>query len=353
MFFDLLADVYSATNLFTPVNLVGVGANSSVEAGQTAFVTMDVFDTATQPIASSPITFPCANSTNVAMTNSQSLNIPDSGGEIGTVGPEILVMGNSSDHIVLTSGTMTSPTGGSFALTLLDSANDPNKLLQPFQSVAYVTANDLNNILPSTTYAVSINGTVNGTPFSRNFTMTTEDDGSSGSSSSGSSSSGSSSSGSSSSGSSSSGSSSSGSSSSGHTHRRGIRGDLPVEVPGRGPIDATTPVFSAPPIKGVLPVEVRGRAPIHAPEPIFNPGGLPDKSPAHSSGTSSIKGTLPVDIPGRAPIHAPSPILFPEKTSGDVLDTTRWHASGESSATTRTSTASSGDSTTPISVGQR
>jgi hypothetical protein len=208
-------------------------------------------------------------------------------------------MGNASDRIVLTSGTMISSTGGSFTLTLLDSANDPNKLLQPFQSVAYVTANDLNNIQPSTAYAVSINGTVNGTPFSRNFTMTTENDLATG------------------------------------TpfpdptkpqpkpqpkptpapapteNPDSIKGVLPVEIPGMAPIHATTPVAEKG-IKGTLPIDIPGRTPIDAPSPIFRPGApstpQPKPTPAPTRNPGSIKGVLPVEIPGMAPIHATTPV---------------------------------------------
>jgi hypothetical protein len=173
---SMFAGIYGAAALFTPVDLVGIGAvQGTLANGQSTpseFTAIDVFDTATQPVSLSPITFPCEGSTNVGLVNSQQID-PAPGADV--TGPEILVIGNSTDTIVLTSGTLTSSTGTSIPLTLLDSANDPNKLLRPFQSAAYATLQQFasGEVQANTVYSVSLNGTVNGTPFSRNFTMTT------------------------------------------------------------------------------------------------------------------------------------------------------------------------------------
>jgi hypothetical protein len=55
------------------------------------------------------------------------------------------------------------------ALQVLDSAKDPNKLLQPYQGVAYPTT----PLSPNSQYTVSLTGTINGVAFARTFTFTT------------------------------------------------------------------------------------------------------------------------------------------------------------------------------------
>ncbi|GAB2912917.1 hypothetical protein GCM10027093_59090 [Paraburkholderia jirisanensis] len=170
---SMLAGIYGAASLFTPVDLIGIGAaQGTLGNGQSTpseFMSIDVFNTATQPVSSSPITFPCEGSTNVALLNSQQID-PAPGTDV--TGPQILVIGNSTDTIALTSGTLMSSTGTSIPLTLLDSKNDPNKLLRPFQSAAYVPLLQSLSLQANTQYSVSLNGTVNGKPFSRTFTMT-------------------------------------------------------------------------------------------------------------------------------------------------------------------------------------
>lgn len=79
------------------------------------------------------------------------------------------MMGDSTDTIVLQSGSMTDTSGNVLSLQLLYSANDPNKIVQAYEAVAYPAS----ALLPNTTYTVSITGTVNGSPFSRNFSFTT------------------------------------------------------------------------------------------------------------------------------------------------------------------------------------
>ena len=79
-------------------------------------------------------------------------------------------MGNpGADKVLLTSATMADTTGTVISLQILNSTNDPNKLVQPEQAVAYPAS----PLQPNTQYSVNLSGTINGTPFTRSFTFTT------------------------------------------------------------------------------------------------------------------------------------------------------------------------------------
>nr|WP_297471435.1 hypothetical protein [Acidithiobacillus sp.] len=120
----------------------------------------------------SPLTFPCQGITGAPYANTlgetpnpiingQAVQFP--------IGTPVAIVGNASDTIALSSGTMTGPGGSAINLDLLDSATDGNHEIASFAAVAFPAS----PLQPNTTYNVSINGTDNGTPFSRNFSFTT------------------------------------------------------------------------------------------------------------------------------------------------------------------------------------
>jgi hypothetical protein len=121
-----------------------------------------------QPMTTSgPLTFPCQGTTGISYSGNGETPVPPN--TSGAFGTPVAVTGNPTDTIVLTSGTMAPTSGPVVSLNVLNSATDPNKLLPAFEAVAYPTA----PLSPNTTYTVSLNGTYNGAPFSRNFTFTT------------------------------------------------------------------------------------------------------------------------------------------------------------------------------------
>ena len=161
-----LSGVYHVAIAAWPVTSVGVGVNQTTYNDYPEIQgTMTIANL--QPMTTSgPLTFPCQGTTGLAYKGGETPAPPNTSGAFGT---PVAVTGNPTDTIVLTSGTMTPASGPVITLNVLNSATDPNKLLPAFEGVAYPTS-PLN---PNTTYTVSINGTYNGTAFSRNFTFTT------------------------------------------------------------------------------------------------------------------------------------------------------------------------------------
>ena len=123
--------------------------------------------------SSAPLTYPCQGTTNavyqsaaageapVPIINGQTVQFP--------IGTPVAIVGNASDTIALSGGTMTTPGGSVINLDLLDSATDGNHEISSFAAVAFPAS----PLQPNTTYSVSLTGTDNGTPFSRNFSFTT------------------------------------------------------------------------------------------------------------------------------------------------------------------------------------
>jgi uncharacterized protein YkwD len=167
---EWFSGVYHAPVLLTPITKIGVGEYETAFNGSPeVWGSLTLADTSMQQLTTSgPLTFPCQGTTGVAPKSY--LENPTPPNTSGPWGTPVIVMGNATDTIVLTSGTMTDPSGNVINLQLLYSANDPNKLLQSYQAVAYPAT----PLAPNTTYTVSVSGTVNGTTFTKPpFTFTT------------------------------------------------------------------------------------------------------------------------------------------------------------------------------------
>lgn len=166
---EWIATVYHSQAILTPVTTIGIGEyETSLNGFPAVWGSMSLLNTSMQQLTTSgPITFPCQGVTGVPYKAvSENPMPPNTSGPWGT---PVIVMGNATDTIVLTSGTMTDPSGNVINLQLLYSANDPNKLLQTYAAVAYPAT----PLAPNTKYTVSVSGTVNGTAFTRPFTFTT------------------------------------------------------------------------------------------------------------------------------------------------------------------------------------
>ncbi|MFM0123331.1 CAP domain-containing protein [Paraburkholderia xenovorans] len=166
---EWISTVYHSQILLTPVATMGVGEYETALNGfPVAWGSLSLLNTSMQQLTTSgPLTFPCQGTTGVPYKAvSESPTPPNTSGPWGT---PVVVMGNATDTIVLQSGTMTDPSGNVITLQLLDSANDPNKLTQPYAAVAYPAT----PLAPNTTYTVSVTGTVNGATFTKPFTFTT------------------------------------------------------------------------------------------------------------------------------------------------------------------------------------
>lgn len=177
---------YHLSGMFYPLAEVGI-SYQPLNFGPAApmyTLTMDLANHASgspaAPLyADAPLTFPCQGTTGIdyesaggeeptPYLNGATLNL-----QANPIGTPITVVGNLSDTVLLTSGTVMDPNGNQIALNLTDSSDDPNHNLAPFAAFAFPT----NPLLPNTSYSVVLNGTINNTAFSRNFTFTTGNQG--------------------------------------------------------------------------------------------------------------------------------------------------------------------------------
>ncbi|WP_176000802.1 CAP domain-containing protein [Burkholderia vietnamiensis] len=162
-----LAGVYHVALATLPYKVLGIGAQSTTFSGYPNWAAGITFGQLSAALPNAPLTFPCEGVTGVRYQQSVENPIPPN--TSGAWGTPVSIVGNASDTVLMTSGTMTDTSGHVIALQVLDSSTDPNKLLKKFEGVAYPTT----PLSPNTKYSVSLTGTINGTSFSRNFTFTT------------------------------------------------------------------------------------------------------------------------------------------------------------------------------------
>ncbi|KVT75720.1 serine protease [Burkholderia territorii] len=170
--YSLLGGAYHAVVATFPVDNVGLGEfETQVTSGSYTYTeswqSVSMYGASAQQPSNGPKTFPCDGVTGLPYREVGEIPAPPNVSASGW-GTPITVMGNLTDVIVLQSASITGPSGA-VAVQLLNSDSDPNKLLGKYQAVAYPTS----PLQPNTTYSVTINGTVNGTAFSRNFSFTT------------------------------------------------------------------------------------------------------------------------------------------------------------------------------------
>ncbi|WP_309249526.1 CAP domain-containing protein [Paraburkholderia sp. CNPSo 3272] len=159
--------VYHVAAFVWPVTQIGVGWNETTYNGfPEAHGVITV--TNLQPMSGSlPTMFPCEGATGVPYKVVG--ETPAAPNTSGAWGPAVALGANSGDTIALTSATLTDTSGNVINLQLLNSTNDPNKLIQAFEAVAYPAT----PLSPNTKYSAVVSGTINGTPFTRTRTFTT------------------------------------------------------------------------------------------------------------------------------------------------------------------------------------
>ncbi|BAP87357.1 putative uncharacterized protein [Burkholderiales bacterium GJ-E10] len=125
-------------------------------------------------ISQAPLTYPCQGATNVERENlapespTPYVNGFPANDAPGSWGTPLIVEGNLSDSITLSSVSVTGPSG-TVPVSFYDSTTDPNHELLSWEAFAIPNA----PLAATTTYSVVINGAINGTPFSRSFSFTT------------------------------------------------------------------------------------------------------------------------------------------------------------------------------------
>lgn len=160
--------VYHVSIMTYPANLVGFGEYETTYQGfPVGAGTVQLGQVATYTLANAPLTFPCQGVAGITYRGAGESPTPPN--TSGAWGAPVSVIGNPSDTVVLTSAAYTALDGATISLQVLNSATDPNHLLGQYQAVAYPTT----PLQPNTQYSVALNGTINGTAFSRTFTFTT------------------------------------------------------------------------------------------------------------------------------------------------------------------------------------
>ncbi|WP_028221564.1 CAP domain-containing protein [Paraburkholderia oxyphila] len=159
--------VYHVGAFVWPATQIGVGWNETTYNGFPEAHGV-ITPANLQPISGSlPLMFPCDGATGVPYKVVGETPTPPNSN--GTYGPTLAVSGNPGDTVVLTSGTLTDTSGNVITMQLLNSTNDTNKLIQPFEARAYSAT----PLTANTKYSVSLSGAINGTPFSRTGSFTT------------------------------------------------------------------------------------------------------------------------------------------------------------------------------------
>ncbi|WP_434667687.1 CAP domain-containing protein [Paraburkholderia sp. A3BS-1L] len=171
--YGLVGGVYHSVIANFPANIAGLGEyETQATVGSytytDTFESLSITSTQAQTLSNAPLTFPCQGVTGVPYKEVAESPTPPNVSASGS-GTPVVVIGNSTDSVFLQSATMTDTSGNVITLQLLNSTNDPNKLISASEAVAYPTS----PLLPNVTYTVSITGIVNGAAFSRNFTFTT------------------------------------------------------------------------------------------------------------------------------------------------------------------------------------
>ena len=121
--------------------------------------------------SSTVLTYPCQGVTGTVWeTTTESPNpVPARNLAAYPIGQPVFVQVLAGHTLVISSATMTGPTGSVALLPTMTPANDPNSELQANQALIIPNA----PLSPTTVYTVNITGTNSGTPFTTNFTFTT------------------------------------------------------------------------------------------------------------------------------------------------------------------------------------
>ncbi|WP_155651171.1 CAP domain-containing protein [Burkholderia stagnalis] len=184
---ELVSDVYQLASVMFPVDTIGIGEYKTesmqpgrwpwdpMERNTHSWISMSLLNTTTQTLAGAPLTFPCEGMmgmsyfTYLRQGAGYSEVPPPPHGDLWYSAAPVVVMGNYTDTVRLESASMSSPSGA-VNLQILNSDTDPNHRIGKYQAVAYPPA----SLNQGTNYSVQLNGTINGTPFSRSFTFKTD-----------------------------------------------------------------------------------------------------------------------------------------------------------------------------------
>lgn len=117
------------------------------------------------------LTYPCEGSSGTATGSTMEIDNLYPGYPGNFAGPPILVQTSPSSKIKLTSASLTNADRAEipYYFALVNPESDPKHVLKPYQALVVPQS----NLMANTRYNANITGTVNGMPFSRNFTFKT------------------------------------------------------------------------------------------------------------------------------------------------------------------------------------
>lgn len=163
-----LGGVYHSQIAVAPYQNVGIGESETTYNGAPQ-IWADITLTSPQTTTSTAlVTFPCQGVTGVPFSDAGEIPAPPNTG--AAWGTPVAIAGRVGDAIVLQSASMTGGTSGSpITLNVLDSTKDTTGFFTSNEAVVYPSS----PLQPNMTYTVTINGTDNGTPFTRTFSFTT------------------------------------------------------------------------------------------------------------------------------------------------------------------------------------
>lgn len=121
-----------------------------------------------RPLPGTLLTYPCAESTDLAPAFTENVNWQASAGS-GRGGTPLVLVAPNNEVVSVTAARLSRPDGAEVPTSILSSAGDPQKILPPYG--AFVIPPD--DLLPFTQYRWEVQGTIGGVPFTRDFTFKT------------------------------------------------------------------------------------------------------------------------------------------------------------------------------------
>jgi hypothetical protein len=176
---SLLNTVYHLTGAMYEGADVGFGADIQTAATGTArreeyrFGSLNGYQTRRITLGAGQFaTYPCQGSTNIppvfVPANESPNPFPSMTSSSQTVGPPIYIKADAGQVLTVTTHSL-SKSGVAVPTLLMDKANDPHREVGANEAFVVPTS----ALSPYSTYQVNVTGTLNGTRFTRSFTMST------------------------------------------------------------------------------------------------------------------------------------------------------------------------------------
>lgn len=171
--YHLTGAMFAGADVGFGVDVLTMATGATSRREEYRFGSLNGFQTSAAPLGSGNVaTYPCQGSTGIppafVPANESPNPFPAMTSTSQTVGPPVYLKVDAGQVLRVTSGSV-SLNGMSVPTTVMTAANDPNRELGSNEVFVIPTI----ALAPNTTYQVNLAGTINNTPFNRNFTMST------------------------------------------------------------------------------------------------------------------------------------------------------------------------------------